>query len=65
MMCECSNNRLCGVQSFYIPRSNPDGYGVTIYCIDPGTVHSVDVKTFDGANWEESFKSSGISKLSK
>lgn len=62
---ECVNNRVCGVQSFYIPRSNPDGYGVTIYCIDPGTVKSVEVKTFDGAHWEESFASSKISMLSK
>jgi len=25
---------MCGVQCFYVPRSNPDGCGVTIYCLD-------------------------------
>ena len=26
--------KTCGVQSFYIPRSNPDGYGEEEFCID-------------------------------
>ncbi|KAL7390023.1 hypothetical protein ABVT39_013638 [Epinephelus coioides] len=24
--------KTCGVQSFYTPRSNPDGYGMTVSC---------------------------------
>ena len=46
----CAN---CGVKSFYIPRSNPDGYSVNARCLDPGTVKSLAVDTFDGRNWEE------------
>ena len=26
----------CGVKSFYVPRSNPDGYSVNVRCLDPG-----------------------------
>ncbi|MEO0615378.1 MAG: GFA family protein [Pseudomonadota bacterium] len=42
----------CGVESFYRPRSNPDGYNLNLNCLvlDPG--HSVEIKDFDGQNWE-------------
>ncbi len=43
----------CGVKSFYVPRSNPDGYSVNARCLDPGTMKSLTVDTFDGRNWEE------------
>ncbi len=42
----------CGEKSYYIPRSNPDGYSVNARCLDPGTVTSLTVDTFDGRNWE-------------
>ncbi|XP_051552574.1 centromere protein V [Myxocyprinus asiaticus] len=48
--------KICGVQSFYTPRSNPDGFGVAPHCLDPGTVGSVTVEDFCGQNWEESMK---------
>jgi hypothetical protein len=44
--------RICGVKSFYIPRSNPDGYSVNARCLDPGTVKKINVTLFDGENWE-------------
>lgn len=28
----------CGIKSFYIPRSNPDGYSVKVRCLDPSTI---------------------------
>ena len=46
----------CGVQSFYHPRSNPDGISVMIYCIDSGTIDEVEEIEFDGQNWEKSIK---------
>lgn len=55
----------CGVQAFYIPRSNPDGYAVTVMCIDPSTVDSVTIETFDGKNWEAFYAQSDIAKFSK
>jgi hypothetical protein len=43
---------VCGVKSFYIPRSHPDGYSVNVRCLDAGTVRSMHVAQFDGAHWE-------------
>lgn len=48
---------MCGVQSFYTPRSNPDGVGVMPHCLEKETIKSINMKYFDGANWEESIKS--------
>ncbi|WP_293370096.1 GFA family protein [Nevskia sp.] len=42
----------CGVKSFYVPRSNPDGYSINVHCLDPGTVEALTVEAFDGQNWE-------------
>ena len=47
--------RLCGVQSFYIPRSNPGGVAVMPHCVTSDTILATTVVTFDGANWEEAF----------
>ena len=44
----------CGVKSFYVPRSHPNGYSVNVRCLDPAGIHSVRVVPFDGANWEAS-----------
>lgn len=44
--------RRCGIKSFYVPRSNPDGYSVNLRCLEPGTVTAVDYEDFDGRNWE-------------
>jgi hypothetical protein len=45
--------KACGIKSFYVPRSNPDGYSVNVRCLDPSTVKSVSVRQFDGQNWEQ------------
>lgn len=45
--------RVCGVKSFYIPRSNPDGVDINARCLDEGTVASLLVEPFDGQNWEQ------------
>ncbi len=42
----------CGVKSFYVPRSHPDGYSVNARCLDPGSVGALRVEPFDGRNWE-------------
>ncbi|HET7202853.1 MAG TPA: GFA family protein [Steroidobacteraceae bacterium] len=44
--------RTCGVKSFYVPRSNPDGYSINARCLDRSTVDSIVVEPFDGQNWE-------------
>jgi hypothetical protein len=44
---------VCGIKSFYVPRSHPDGISVSARCLDPGTVTSIHVTTFDGQHWED------------
>jgi hypothetical protein len=39
--------RHCGVKSFYVPRSNPDGYSVNARCLDPSTIEHIEVELFD------------------
>lgn len=39
--------RRCGVKSFYVPRSNPDGYSVNVRCLDPSTIEHIEVELFD------------------
>lgn len=51
--------RHCGVKSYYIPRSHPDGYSINVRCLDPVTIESLTVEPFDGRNWEKN-----VSKLS-
>jgi hypothetical protein len=43
---------ICGIKSFYIPRSNPDGIDVNVRCLDPQPA-DVIVEPFDGRNWDE------------
>ena len=46
---------VCGVKSFYVPRSKPDGYSVNLRCLDDGQVCVVRIVPFDGCNWEQAF----------
>ena len=39
--------RRCGVKSFYVPRSNPDGYSVNLRCLDQSTLAEVTIEPFD------------------
>jgi len=43
----------CGIKSYYVPRSHPDGISVNINCLEPETILSLEVTAFDGANWEK------------
>jgi hypothetical protein len=44
--------RHCGVKSFYVPRSHPDGFSVNARCLDPATIDSTTIRPFDGQNWD-------------
>lgn len=44
----------CGVKSFYVPRSNPDGYSVNARCLNPSTIEQVEVQLFDDNERESS-----------
>ena len=39
--------RTCGVKSFYVPRSNPDGYSVNARCLDRATIEHLGIEPFD------------------
>lgn len=45
--------RVCGIKSFYVPRSNPDGYSVNVRCLDQTQIKEVTIENFDGKHWEE------------
>jgi hypothetical protein len=46
--------RHCGVKSFYVPRSNPDGIDVNVRCLDAATIERIDITPFDDNRREES-----------
>ena len=52
----------CGIKSFYVPRSNPDGYSVNVRCLRP-IPERIDIQKFDGQNWED--HAHEVSQLSK
>jgi len=43
---------ICGIKSFYVPRSHPHGFSVNARCIDSATIESMSVVPFDGVHWE-------------
>jgi hypothetical protein len=45
--------RHCGIKSFYVPRSHPQGFNVNARCLDPGTVESMNIRPFNGREWEK------------
>ena len=47
--------RHCGVKSFYVPRSHPDGFSVNARCLDEGTVTGMTITQIDGKNWEKHY----------
>ncbi len=53
----------CGIRSFYVPRSNPDGFSLNLNCMDKAQFKSVEIRDFDGQNWEKNAAS--LAQLSK
>jgi Spx/MgsR family transcriptional regulator len=45
--------RTCGVQGFYVPRSDPDKIDVNVRCLDDVDLSGIAVHPFDGKNWEK------------
>jgi hypothetical protein len=44
---------VCGIKSFYVPRSHPDGFSVNYRCLDLGTVEEISIRQFNGREWEK------------
>ena len=49
----------CGVKSFYVPRSHPDGISVNARCLDGHPLAGVEPRPFDGQSWEKSARERG------
>lgn len=50
--------RVCGIKSFYQPRSHPDCYSVHLRCIDGEP--QAQIVDFDGRDWERSKERLGL-----
>jgi hypothetical protein len=46
--------KVCGIKSFYVPRSHPDGFSVNARCLDAETVTGMTIRPFNGQEWEKS-----------
>ncbi len=48
---------VCGVASFYIPRSDPDKIDVNARCLEEIDLAALGpIRTFDGRNWEQAIE---------
>ncbi|MBD1828052.1 GFA family protein [Microcoleus vaginatus GB1-A2] len=45
--------RICGIHSFYRPRSHPEQFDVNVRCLDSDAIKHFQILPFDGVNWEE------------
>ncbi|MFQ6022114.1 MAG: GFA family protein [Acidiferrobacterales bacterium] len=43
---------VCGIKSFYVPRSHPEGVSVNARCLDPSTITKLTIRPFEGVDWE-------------
>lgn len=47
--------RHCGIHSFYVPRSHPEGHSVNVHCLDDADrawAETLPQEGFDGRHWE-------------
>ena len=44
--------KVCGIKSFYQPRSHPESWSVNFRCLDEDHGLLPNVTVFDGRNWE-------------
>jgi len=44
---------ICGINSFYQPRSHPDCWSVNLRALDEGHGLDVEIVPFDGRDWEK------------
>jgi len=45
--------RVCGIHSFYRPRSHPGQYDVNVRCLDDNAMMRFRIVPFDGRHWED------------
>ena len=52
--------KICGVKSFYQPRSHPDCWSVHLACLDDASGIDPTITKFDGRNWEDAATKTGL-----
>ena len=45
--------RVCGIKSYYVPRSNPSGFSINARCLRGLPADALVIEPFDGQHWEE------------
>ncbi|HEY2517209.1 MAG TPA: GFA family protein [Polyangiaceae bacterium] len=48
--------KVCGIHSFYVPRSDPDKVDVNARCLDGVKPEELKISSFDGRNWEQAME---------
>ncbi|MDB5722035.1 MAG: aldehyde-activating protein [Alphaproteobacteria bacterium] len=43
---------ICGIKSFYQPRSHPEAWSVNLNALDDSQGLELEISAFDGRNWE-------------
>ena len=44
---------VCGISSYYIPRSHPNMIDVNLRCVDGVNLEELEVERFNGQDWEQ------------
>ena len=44
---------VCGIKSFYVPRSHPDSFSVNLNCVDLPDAIDIKIEDFNGTNWSK------------
>jgi hypothetical protein len=44
---------ICGIHSFYRPRSHPEHFDVNVRCLDSDAIQHFQILPFDRINWEQ------------
>jgi hypothetical protein len=44
---------ICGVKSYYQPRSHPEAWSLNFNALDDPSALDVEARAFDGRNWEQ------------
>lgn len=57
--------KICGIKSFYVPRSHPGRYSVNVRCLDEGSYRSLRIMPFDGKQWEEAITTLNVQSFGR
>lgn len=57
--------KICGIKSFYVPRSHPDAYSVNGRCLDDFTKLDIKLEAYDGQNWEKAHDALSLKDTTK